>query len=129
MAMRKLTALLLTLVSCAGLAAAAPRPAGASTSSGPVIVDEDVMRKQLVNLVAPVYPPAAKSQGITGTVVLNVVIDQSGNVTSDTVASGSDPLASAAVSAVSNWTYKPYLVNGAPVAVQTTVTVIFDLGK
>ena len=94
-----------------------------------MIVASDVMRKQLTYLEDPVYPASAKTAGTTGTVVLNVVIDTTGAVITDTVASGSDPFASAAVAAVNNWTYKPYLVNGTAVQVQTTVTVTFSLGK
>jgi hypothetical protein len=94
---------------------------------GPVTVSSDVMRQRLIYM-APVYPVTAPV-GVSGTVVLNIVVDCTGKVISDTVASGSDPMASASVTAVNNWTYQPYLVNGTVVQVQTTVTLTFGQGK
>jgi TonB family protein len=85
------------------------------------------MRQRLIYM-APVYPVTAPV-GVSGTVVLNIVVDCTGKVISDTVASGSDPMASASVTAVNNWTYQPYLVNGTVVQVQTTVTLTFGQGK
>lgn len=99
----------------------------AGSGDGPVTVPGDEMRQRLTYL-APVYPSPA-TPPTYGTVVLNIVVDCSGKVISDTVASGSDPLASASVAAVNTWTYKPYLVNGTPVKVQTTVTLTFGAGK
>ena len=101
----------------------------ATTTSQPLSVSSDEMTKLLTYVEQPVYPPSAKAAGTTGKVVLNVVVDCTGKVESDTVTSGSDEFATSAASAVKNWTYKPYTVNGTAVRVQTVVTVNFSLGK
>jgi TonB family protein len=90
-------------------------------------VGEDAMRGVLVKKVAPVYPPLARQARIQGTVILNVVIDKSGNVYDVQLVSGHPMLAPAAVEAVKQWKYRPYLLNGEPVEVETTVQVIFRL--
>jgi TonB family protein len=104
--------------------------AGCGAASVPVPVSSDAMRQQLTTLQQTANPPSPKNIGV-GTAVLSIVIDCSGKVISDTVvSSGSDLMSRAAMAAVSAWTYKPYLVNGTPVQVQTTVTFSFSsLGK
>ena len=128
-AMRKIYAVLFIVLMSVGIAGAAPRPGGGSGSGQPVIVASDVMRQQLIYVEPPAYPSTAKSAGTTGTVVLSVVVDATGKVASCAVVSGPATFTSAAVAAVNNWTYKPYVVNGSAVPVQTTVTVAFSLGK
>jgi protein TonB len=104
---------------------ATPLPAGCGAGSEPVSVSSDAMRQQLTTLQQTANPPAPKNVGV-GTVVLSIVIDCSGNVISDkVVSSGSTVMADAAMAAVNTWTYKPYLLNGNPVEVQTTVTISF----
>lgn len=106
-----------------------PATGNSAGCGGPVIVPSDVMRQRLIYL-APVYPsPAGQPPGVFGTVVLNIVVDCNGKVISNTVASGPDPLTSASVTAVNNWIYKPYLVNGIAVKAQTTVILTFSQGK
>jgi TonB family protein len=75
----------------------------------------------------PVYPPDAKAAGIEGTVVLHAIIGKDGTITSLKLISGPDQLAQAAWDAVKQWTYKPYILNGEPTAVDTTITVNFSL--
>jgi protein TonB len=100
--------------------------AGCAADSQPVQVSSDVMRQQLTSLQQTANPPAPSNVGV-GTVVLSIVIDCSGKVISNkVVSSGSDTMARAAMAAVNNWTYKPYLLNGNPVEVQTTVTISFS---
>jgi TonB family protein len=79
--------------------------------------------------VEPVYPTDAKAAGIQGSVVLNAVIGKDGNIASLKLVSGPPELTKAAWDAVKQWTYKPYLLNGDPVAVDTTITVTFALAK
>ncbi len=79
--------------------------------------------------VEPIYPPDAKAAGIQGSVVLDAVIGKDGNIASLKLVSGPPELTKAAWEAVKQWTYKPYLLNGDPVAVQTTITVTFALAK
>jgi TonB family protein len=85
---------------------------------------------KIVSTVQPVYPMSAKMRGTSGSVVLAVVIDTSGGVKSlEVLASPAEDLTNAALDSVRQWRYEPYLVNGEPVEVNTTVTVRFHLGS
>lgn len=79
----------------------------------------------LVHKVEPVYPPMAKIAHIQGDVVLTAYISKSGSIDDLRAVSGHPILIQSALDAVRQWKYKPYLVNGEPVAVETTVTVKF----
>jgi TonB family protein len=92
-------------------------------------VGGNVQQANLVSQVTPVYPAQAKQDRIQGTVQLQVVIDKEGHVEEVSVLEGPDPLIQAAADAVKQWTYKPTLLNGEPVKVQTTVTVNFTLAQ
>ena len=81
----------------------------------------------LVKRVEPQYPEAARKDRIEGTIILNASISELGNVQSVELVSGDLTLASAAIAAVKQWKYKPYLLNGEPVEIQTQVTVNFKL--
>jgi len=83
----------------------------------------------LVQKKQPVYPQDAKDAHASGTVVLQATIGREGRIHDLRVISAPWPsLAAAALGAVSQWEYKPYLLNGEPVEVETTVNVIFTLG-
>jgi TonB family protein len=92
-----------------------------------VRVSEGIGRAFIVKKVDPVYPPLARQARIQGTVVLQVVINKSGDVENIQLFSGHPMLAQAAIDAVKQWKYKPYLLNGEPVEVETRVTVNFTL--
>jgi len=92
-----------------------------------VRVSDDVMRGVLVKKVAPVYPPLARQARIQGVVVLKVVINKAGEVYNMQLISGHPMLAPAAIDAVKQWKYQPYLLNGEAVEVETQVHVIFNL--
>ena len=77
--------------------------------------------------VQPEYPPVARINHITGDVVLHVLIDREGNISELTLISGDPTLAESAVKAVRQWKYKPYLLNGKPVEVDTQVTVRYHM--
>jgi len=64
---------------------------------------------------------------VQGEVLLKAVIDVNGNIQNLQLISGHPMLVPAAISAVQGWKYKPYLLNGQPVEVETMVTVIFSL--
>ena len=100
-----------------------------SREAGPqrVEVAAAQMADLIVKNVAPVYPPMGRKARIQGTVVLRVEIGKSGNVESIQVVSGHPVLAPAAIEAVKQWEYKPYLLNGEPVEVESRVTVNFTL--
>ena len=88
----------------------------------PVSVPEETMEKLLIHKVNPVLnlEPEARIQGI---VVLQAVIDKNGDIENLQIASGHPMLVSAAIDAVKQWKYRPYEVNGIPVAVETTIRV------
>jgi protein TonB len=75
----------------------------------------------------PVYPPLARQARIQGTVVLQALISKTGDIENLQLISGHPMLAPAAIEAVKQWKYKPYLLNGEPVEVETQVQVNFTL--
>lgn len=78
---------------------------------------------------SPVYPSIAKAAHVSGAVVLHAVISRGGSIESLAVVSGPEMLRASAVSAVQDWRYKPYLLNGEPTEVDTTITVNFSSGS
>ena len=105
---------------------------GSATRSNPgqpirVRVSQGVSQASLVTRVQPQYPDDARQALVQGSVVLRVEIDNSGNVEGLTLVSGHPMLAPAAIEAVKQWKYKPYLLNGQPIAVETQVIVAFQL--
>jgi len=87
-------------------------------------VNEDVQKAKVVHLVSPVYPPITGKR-LDGTVVLHVIVGQNGAVNSARYISGPTNLKESAVKAVLQWRYEPTLVNGAPIEVDTSVSVVF----
>jgi protein TonB len=83
----------------------------------------------LVHRVEPVYPELAKRAGIQGTVVLAAVIARDGSIQSLRAVNGNPLLARAAIDAVSQWKYRPYMLNHAPVEVDTQIAVIFRVER
>ena len=77
----------------------------------------------------PQYPIIAKSVGVQGTVVLQAIISKAGTIENLQIISGPQMLQQAAIDAVKNWRYRPYLLNNQPVEVETTVSVIFKLER
>jgi len=93
----------------------------------PFQVAPDVMENRLAHEVTPQYPESARQAGVQGTVLLGIVVSPEGDVTEVKPVSGPDILSRAAIDAVRWWRYQPYLVNGQPTAVESTVTVHFQL--
>ena len=91
------------------------------------VVGAQRMADLIMRKVEPVYPPLARAARIQGTVTLRVVINKSGDVENVQLISGHPMLAPAAIDAVRQWKYQPYLLNGEPVEVETRVTVNFTL--
>ncbi len=83
----------------------------------------------IIKAVPPSYPPDAKMRRVQGTVVLHAQIDATGQITSLQIASGPPMLQRPAEEAVSQWKYRPYVLAGRPVAVDTTINVIFTMGN
>jgi TonB family protein len=90
-------------------------------------VPADVMQQRIIHQVVPDYPEDARRAGLQGTVVLDAVVSAEGKVTQVKVVSGPEELALAASDAVRWWRYEPYLVNGQPATVETSVAVDFRL--
>jgi protein TonB len=103
--------------------AAPPKPTGPARISGGVISGN------LLEKTTPVYPPIAKQAHVQGAVVLHAIIGKNGTIQNLTVISGNAMLTQSAIDAVKQWRYKPYLLNGEPTEVDTTVTVNFSFGS
>lgn len=81
----------------------------------------------LIEKTPPKYPEAAAKSGVQGSVVLKLVVAETGEVKDVSVVSGDPILAEAAIDAVKQWKYKPYTVDGAPVEMETEVSMNFHL--
>ncbi|MBI3476736.1 MAG: energy transducer TonB [Acidobacteria bacterium] len=92
-----------------------------------VRVSTGVATGLLIKKVQPNYPPLARQARIQGSVVLQAEISKDGTIQNLQLISGHPMLAPAAIEAVKQWRYKPYLLNGEPVAVDTQVVVNFTL--
>jgi len=99
-----------------------PAPISLKVSSG-------MMAGNLLVKTLPQYPAIPKAAHIQGTVVLQATISKSGSIQNLRVISGPPLLHQAAMDAVRSWRYKPYLLNGEPVEVETTINVVFNLGE
>jgi periplasmic protein TonB len=109
-----------------GMGGAPPPP---KPTSSRIRQGGSVQAALLINRVQPVYPPLARQTRISGTVRLHAIISKSGSVESLEVLSGHPLLVRAAMDAVQQWKYKPTLLNGEPVEVDTTIDVIFSLNQ
>lgn len=113
-----------------------PAPASAPADSSPdakpplrVRVSQGVSQGMLMHQIAPVYPASARQNHVQGTVVMSAVIGKDGTLQKLTPVSGPPELVSAAVGAVEQWRYKPYMLKGEPVEVETLITVNFRLSR
>lgn len=94
---------------------------------GPTRISGGVMAGQILSKTQPIYPPIARAAHVGGTVVLHAIIAKDGTIQKLAVESGPPMLVGAATDAVRQWRYKPYLLNGEPTEVDTTITVNFNL--
>lgn len=90
-------------------------------------VPAETMQRRLIHAVSPEYPDAARRAKVQGTVVLDAIVGVEGTVTQLKVIGGPEALSAAAADAVRWWRYEPYIVNGQPATVETTVAVRFRL--
>lgn len=105
-----------------------PATAGQKNPSA-VNVSASVMQDNVLTKTPPVYPVEAKKAHVQGKVLLDAVIGDDGSVENLRVVSGPTKLQQSALDAVKQWKYKPFLLNGRPVAVNTTITVTYSLTK
>jgi TonB family protein len=92
-----------------------------------IVVSGAIQKQQLIERVQPDYPALARQSKLEGTVNMHVVIGIDGTVQRTQLVSGHPVLAEAAMNAVKRWRYKPTMLNGQPVEVDTAVEVIFSL--
>jgi protein TonB len=83
----------------------------------------------LIHRVQPAYPPIARHIGVQGDVILTAIISKTGTIESLQVRSGHPTLVKAAVDAVRQWRYRPYVLNGERIEVETQITVSFQLQR
>jgi len=100
----------------------------AAPSISRAIRTSSMLEGNLIRRIEPVYPPLARSARIQGRVVLVAVISKAGTIENLHALSGHPMLVPAAVDAVSQWRYRPYILNSEPVEVETQITVNFTLG-
>jgi protein TonB len=91
-------------------------------------VGGNVQSAALVRKVDPVYPQIARTAHISGTVILHAIISKDGTIQELQYVSGPPLLMRSAMDAVREWRYKPTLLNGEPVEVDTTISVVYTLG-
>jgi protein TonB len=105
-------------------------PAVVKPSTPPKLsISSGVMAGNLLEKTVPQYPAIARAARIQGTVVLQATIAKDGAIQNLRVINGPPMLQQAAIDAVRSWRYKPYLLNGEPVEVETTINVVFNLGN
>jgi TonB family protein len=100
-----------------------------SQAPGRIKVGGNVQSAMIVRKMPPVYPAAAKAAGIQGNVHLSAIVGEDGTVQELTVLDGPPELTQAAMDAVKQWVYKPTLLNGNPIQVQTTIDINFTLNR
>jgi periplasmic protein TonB len=111
----------------ASLAAPPPPPVVAAKPKGPIRIFSGMKEPRLLFAPPVVYSPIAKQARIQGTVILDAIIDEQGNVTQVHVVSGPALLLSSALKAVSERKYEPTILDGVPVSIRFNVTVNFKL--
>ncbi len=102
-------------------------PPAASILPVRISVDHGLIAKNRIGGAAPEFPAVARSQRVDGTVILGAVITPEGKIADLEVISGPKAFQRAAYDAVKTWKYKPFLLDGQPVEVQTEIGVMFHL--
>ncbi len=105
-------------------------PFTAPADGQPLKIAASVLASNSLHKENPVYPVEAKQKAIQGAVVLHVIVSETGTVEQiATLQSPDEALTRSAITAVQQWTYKPFLLNGTAVPVESTVTVTYSLAK
>ena len=119
----------------AGINSAAPAgphvsagPPAATVSSKPLAVSSGVLAGYLIAPIRPEYPQIARITRTEGSVVIEAIISRTGTIESTHIVSGPPMLQQAAMDAVRQARYRPFLLNGQPTEVQTTITINFRIG-
>ena len=104
-----------------------PPPVVQKAQPTSIPVSGGVLEGMLISKTTPAYPTIARTAHISGTVVLAATISKEGTIVNLHVMSGHPMLTGAAMQAVKSWRYRPYLLNGQPVEVETTINVVFSM--
>jgi periplasmic protein TonB len=108
----------------------ATQSARVSTAPKKIRVNGDIEARKMISQPPPKYPPSAKARGVQGKVEIDALISAAGVPEKLRVVSSPDKeLSKAALDAVRQWRYRPTLLNGKPVAVETTIDVDFELRR
>jgi protein TonB len=107
----------------------APPVSSARENKAPIPVGGSVEAASLIHRVVPQYPEIARLTHVSGTIVLRAIIGKDGTVQELSYVSGPALLIKPAMDAVRQWSYRPTLLNGKPVEVETTIDVVFTLGS
>jgi len=112
------------------LPAVASETPGKAATEVATRIPSSVMAGKIINKKTPEYPKKAKKKKIEGAVLLTAIISKQGTIEGLDVVASPDPLLSqSALEAVQGWTYQPYLLKGNPTAVDTTITVTYNLNR
>jgi len=104
-----------------------PPPPAEAPRQGPIRKPSEVQEALLIERVEPQYPPLARQIHLQGTVEIRAIIAADGSIESAGIVSGNMMLAKSALEAVRRWRYRPTLLNGRPVEVETIIRVIFKM--
>jgi protein TonB len=118
---------LLAVLACAGLAVLAGAQTEPVKQPSRLKVSSGVAEGLKTHSVNPKYPREARDKGTQGDVILQATIDTKGNVTNLNAVKGDPILADASIEAVKQWKYRPYMLNGEPVEVETTIKIQFHM--
>jgi len=110
------------------IGSSAPPPPPKPATPQRIRVGGNVESANIISEPQPVYPPIAKAARVQGTVILHAVIGKDGTVGQLQFITGPAMLSQSCMAAVRQWRYKPTLLNGEPVEVDTTVSCVFSLG-
>jgi protein TonB len=113
----------------AGVFANRKGPQVVREAQGPVRVSSMVAAGYGIYRPLPPYPAIAKAAGVEGTVVLQATISKTGTIENLRVVSGPVMLRQVALDTVREWRYQPYLLDGLPVELETTVNVVFKMSR
>ena len=136
--MSQIRTIVILVTCCAAVAfaqnsAAAPSqapPTQAQPARPPVIrVSTGVMLGRVEHKTMPVYPDEAMKKGIQGDVIFNIEVDETGKITSSVPVEGDSLLMAASKDALRNFRFRPYLVNGTPIRVQSQLGFHFSVEK
>lgn len=118
---------LLVLVGLLGLLVSARAQDDTAAKPKKLRVSSGVAQGLRTHTVDPKYPREARDKGIYGDVILHATIDTKGKIASIRPVLGDPILVKAAIDAVKQWRYRPYVFNGEPVEVETTVKIQFHM--